>query len=749
MTGDVATSAAGRPRPSSNLWSLTWLVVGRVRGGRPRLVGTAAGIAIGVTLLLLVVGGSGALADRERRATWAVPHDGLAVEEEPGQVPVLADDEVLVRVGMKGSDSFGGRAVTRVEIAATATSTVEVPGVGRPPAPGQYYASPALADLIASHPADQLGDRYGTAAGTIGDAGLASPDSLVVVVGARPADMVDNKAGNVVRVGELRGDPYPTTGYQVMAIVGGIAVLFPVVVLITVVSRLGQAARAERLAALRLIGATPHRVAVVASIETGAATLVGALLGVVMTCLLVPVAARLSVDDGRFFVADLRVSAATTVGVVVGTVVVGVLVAYVTARRSDIGPLGGSREQHERRPHVVAVVPLLVGITVLLVVTVLSVSGRADTVVRSLLGSQLAFVGGFVVVAVGLVLAGPVLTAWVARLGASRAGGVAGVLAANRVVQHPRATFRSVSGLVLAVFVVSVFAVAATTVADPPVVEAAADERLSGDALTAIVGDDTGLDTQVAALARVDGVRAAVVAASGTEGGWIVPAADASRLGLPVPQSTGLVRVPGDYFDSSTAEGPVVVEPVPDDVATEPIWLVVVATDGTSAALERARTAFVTAGVPSWFPPMTRVEAATSDDRTVASYAKIANLAIVVATGICAVSLAVSTIAGVLDRRRTLGLLRLQGMPVATLRRMLVAEAALPIATVFVGCVGLGFLVAWALVTGLTTGRRTVTWPSGDYYLTLAVSLALAATAVVGTFRTASQRTAMTATRFE
>ena len=64
------------------------------------------------------------------------------------------------------------------------------PGLSHDPAPGTYYASPALAALLRSVPADQLADRYpGHLAGIIGDAALPSPNSLVIVVGRTPAQL--------------------------------------------------------------------------------------------------------------------------------------------------------------------------------------------------------------------------------------------------------------------------------------------------------------------------------------------------------------------------------------------------------------------------------------------------------------------------------------------------------------------------------------------------------------------------------
>ena len=97
-------------------------------------------------------------------------------------------------------------------MAATGASSPVPPGIPRDPGPGQYYASPALAALLRSTPADQLADRYpGRLAGTIGDAALPSPNSLVIIIGRTPAQLADTpgqRAGDVDRHGgarQLRG----------------------------------------------------------------------------------------------------------------------------------------------------------------------------------------------------------------------------------------------------------------------------------------------------------------------------------------------------------------------------------------------------------------------------------------------------------------------------------------------------------------------------------------------------------------
>jgi putative ABC transport system permease protein len=103
----------------------------------------------------------------------------------------------------------------------------------------------------------------------------------------------------------------------------------------------------------------------------------------------------------------------------------------------------------------------------------------------------------------------------------------------------------------------------------------------------------------------------------------------------------------------------------------------------------------------------------------------------------------------VLDRQRVLGLLRLMGMPVATLRRIITYETAAPLLAVVLLCIGLGFLTAYLILSGLTAGDRTVGLPDSRYFLALLASLLLAGAAVGSTFGSIRKNTAISSTRFE
>jgi hypothetical protein len=62
------------------------------------------------------------------------------------------------------------------------------PGITRLPPAGGYDASPALAALLATVPADELGERFpGKMIGTIGQAGLNGAGDLAIYIGHTPA----------------------------------------------------------------------------------------------------------------------------------------------------------------------------------------------------------------------------------------------------------------------------------------------------------------------------------------------------------------------------------------------------------------------------------------------------------------------------------------------------------------------------------------------------------------------------------
>ena len=151
-----------------------------VAGGREavtRLAVIAAAVAVGVGVLLATIAGVNAVTAQLTRYAAMYPTPS-------------ADAGADALWWSTREDFFAGEQIQRVDVAATTPSSPTPLGIPRTPGPGEYYTSPALAELLAEAPAGQLGDRYpGRSVGTIGRAALASPDSLLIIVGRTPDEV--------------------------------------------------------------------------------------------------------------------------------------------------------------------------------------------------------------------------------------------------------------------------------------------------------------------------------------------------------------------------------------------------------------------------------------------------------------------------------------------------------------------------------------------------------------------------------
>lgn len=730
------------------------------RSAYGRLAGIAGGVAVGVCLLLLLWGGANGLSARDDRGAWLRETGSPSVSRPvaagdpttsgPGTPVPLTAETVLMEANPV--EVFRDHLINSRDVAALGSTAVKIPGIGKPPEPGHYNASPALQRLIESTPRDELGDRYGTFAGTIDDAALPGPDSLIVVAGATEAELRQN--GRAFLVSDFTTNAYggSAAAYNTVLSIGAIAVFFPVLLLISIVTSLGAAQRRERFATLRLIGASPQIVSRIAAVETAVPSLVGAVLGVVLALVLRPAVAQIPVNGTRMFATDLTTGWAAAAAVVAVVVAASALVAAHRTARAGIGPLGVTRAVHEKTPTVWRTVPVLAGLAAM-VTAVLMIRALE---VRHWLESPLLIVG-FLLILVGIVVIGPWLTRLVSRIGLRQTRSAAGVIAASRIQKTPVATFRSVSGLVIAVFVVSVFA-GGSSIIESTEAPSARPGLLQPSSLHATVsaGHTPAQAAETARLAReLPGIRSATVgygpgALSGPDAGAEIylRAADAAGLAFEDIPATETVTVDTSFLYSWTTQ-PLALTPAPAANPDEMVPVVIVlGTDGTPEAMDRARTALNGSGimaVPATSPLDLKLQ---STGRLIQGLAVLAYLGMFVAIAIAGLSLAVATASAVLDRKRVLGLMRLMGMPVSVLRRVITREAAVPLLTVLLLSVGLGFLVAWLMVTFIDDTYR-VTWPAPDYFGAMGLSLLLALGAVTATFGLIRGNTAMTVTRFE
>ena len=730
-------------------------------GGREaatRLVLVAVAVTLGVALLLTTRAGIHAVDAQNARFGWLETGAGGAQHSTGG-------DPLWWRLT---ADSFHGEQIGRVDVAATGPDSDVPPGLSRLPGPGEYYASPAMADLLRATPADQLGDRYpGRLAGTIGAAGLPAPDTLLVLVGHSAAELSQDPGAEQVpgisttTPSECNGPCFAigidANGIALVLSIVTAALLFPVLIFIGTATRLSAARREQRFAALRLVGATPRQVAVIATVESTVAAAIGVAAGFGLFYALRPVIAPIPFTGAPFFVGDLTLSASDVLLVALGVPVAAAVAARLALRRVSISPLGVSRRVSPRPLRAWRLIPLVAALAEL---TWFVVAGRPATTQ----GQIYAFTAGILVTMTGLVLAGPWLTMLGSRLMVRRADRPAGLLAGRRLADDPRSGFRAISGLVLALFVGSVAVGIITTInanESAPSDTAAGRATLVDDLLDwsartpkAPVADLPG---QVRTdLQAIPGVRAVVPVGAGSFTGHgpygavsCADLADAPALGR-CPPGTVTVGIEPGIVGSRFAPA---VWPesdlTPEQVAALPLHSVAVVTDGSAAAIERARTVLETE-LPTpgpGFAPQTVAESNAGRTRQNDQFRQLADVIVLASLPIAGCTLAVSVVAGLNDRRRPFALLRLTGARLRTLRRVVVLESAVPLLAGAVLAAGVGFLTAGLFLRSQL--GYALHPPDAVYYVVVVAGLLLALLVLASTLPVLRRITDPETARFE
>ena len=435
-----------------------------VTGGREavvRLIILAAAVGLGVGLLLTVISAVNAVSVQNDRYAW-LDTGAPAASGAAALGGATSRDPLWTLIT---TDLFNGQGIYRADVAAAGPASPVPPGIPRDPGPGQYYISPALAALLRSTPTDELADRYpGHQAGLIGEAGLPSPDSLVIIVGCSAAQMSHLPGAakltsfntpppsgcGVHSTYVIRGGLTPS-GIDLVLSVVALALLMPVLIFIGTATRLSAARREQRFAAMRLVGATPRQTSVIAAVESAVAAAAGIVIGFGLFFVLrIPLAA-IPFTGQSFFPAELSLSLPDILAVAVGVPAASALAARLALRRVNISPLGVSRRVTPGSLRAWRVLPLLAGLAELGFVVVHGKPASPG-------GKVLVYVPGFALIMIGLILAGPWLTMAGARVMARRASRPGTLIAARRLADDPRAAFRAVSGVVLALFIFTVAA---------------------------------------------------------------------------------------------------------------------------------------------------------------------------------------------------------------------------------------------------------------------------------------------------
>lgn len=756
-----------------------------LRSGREalvRLVVTGAAVAVGVALLLGVLAEFHAFQANASQSCWSCTQ-GASV---PSTLPAHGD------LWNDSVDFYQGQTITRLDVAALGPGAPVPPGVTHLPAPGQYYASPALAALIKTVPAGELGDRFpGHLAGTIGQAALNGTNDLVVYVGYTPSALNAIRGTSwVTSIGTAPSQEVFTPFFRYAFLVGVLAVVFPMLVLISTATRLAADRREERFAALRLVGGTPADIRVIASVEAMVSAFLGAVGGTVIFLLLRPALAGAALTGTPYFESDLTPTVVGYLAMLIGVPVAAAVAALLSLRRVQISPLGVSRRATPKPPTFWRLTVLVVGVA-------LYVYGLSKTN-RGSIGA--AAYPGLLITMVGLVIAGPWLTAQAARLFGGVTRGSSALLATRRLADNPRAAFRSVAGLVLAVFLGTMVGTLIPAVN-------ATEQTPSAGALTNVLLDSfgPGLTPQAGArmLSGLNAIKGAEVyplyetqvpipapsRTGGSGGGGGKPAhgrggshpvklgggiyyggvtvvscaamRSLAVLGTCAPGRTAVVANDQSLYDDNPTFNTAAIVSATSraytgNLSTLPLKTVLVRAN-SAATLERVRTYLAVNAPPqesggqgqSPTPPRTFGETLDIRLARAATFEKIVYAAVALTLVVAGCSLAVAVGGGLVDRKRPFTLLRVSGTQVGVLSRVVLLEAAVPLAAATLIAAGIAYSTSVLAFLRLAPIGTSIPQLGHDYFTLMAIGLVAAFAIITITLPLLRRMTSPANIRFE
>ncbi|WP_261164456.1 FtsX-like permease family protein [Microbacterium sp. Marseille-Q6965] len=235
--------------------------------------------------------------------------------------------------------------------------------------------------------------------------------------------------------------------YQLLSVVALALMAMPLLALGGAAARLSARRRDDRLATLRLLGATPAVVTAMTIIESTAVALAGALAGVVLYLALMPLVGLVPFGGAPIGAAALWVGPIALAAVVLAVALLAAASAAVGLRAVNVSPLGVRTRQDPPRLRAVRVVAAVTVVAAAYVIL------QALGAMPGMVFMAVALGGTFAATIAVLNAAGPWAVGVLARMQVRSARTPAKLIAARGILESPKAAWRQVSGMAMTSFV--------------------------------------------------------------------------------------------------------------------------------------------------------------------------------------------------------------------------------------------------------------------------------------------------------
>ena len=700
--------------------------------GWKRMALIAGSVAVGVLILFCFTAVFNATTDMDHVA-WM---NNLSSHGSAGHQPIDGVDPVYV--AMMGTDELAGRSVQIVDMQRGGDNTPNIADNLSAPNPGEFYASPALADYIAGHSDEHLEYRYGKLIGELPESVVPARDDFYVVRGSdypirdgqiylwADEDSENAEIGTpiedlaVYNFIDYEVDSYfDSAEYNISKAViyaGIIILLFPVIMLVSIATRLGSVQREQRYASLRLIGVTNGQVTGIIATESFISTLIGIVVGWALYLLARPLLFDFTLSESRFWPSAITVTTVQSLVIAGLTLVMSLFANWWGMRHVRTSPLGISQKQKmEKKPGWWRILPLLASLATLIYMTVHDPANSNEV---------LTMINAFLLLIVAMMFSLVVVTPWLTYHLAqfvSRLVKRPTVLIGTKYIRaHARAIARSVSGVVLALFAGSFYILGTSGVAaleaksitnngysilrdNTAIIQGLSSDQAEqlrqklavGNPDFVIMSDTTSfeqigdyvtgkclaLNSYVNKLDCGQGELAAINFYLATDDSrQVVYANNDDDLHSRIRTNIDQIYEGKNVDEQMDQRSTVYVASVADADTEKLRSAIAKLTGGVRPTGSVQTTSAAEAKTPSINP-------------AIESLASLAYGGMTVTMAVAIVSIVVSTIGGLLERRRSMYMLRLSGMQVDELKHMVVIESLIPLVVMSLISAGIG---AWS-----------------------------------------------------